>query len=116
MEDFFARGKETARLLDQKKPLTPRRIISFEDPEDLMMFLTKNKLKLIASLRKKPNSMSGLAKLLKRSRAALDKDIHLLESIGLVKSEYIANPGHGKHKVITAIDKSPVKLQVQTSI
>lgn len=32
IDSFFARGKNTAKALDQKKRLPPRRVISFEDP------------------------------------------------------------------------------------
>lgn len=36
VEDFFARGREVARLADQGLPLTPQSIQSFEDPEDAL--------------------------------------------------------------------------------
>lgn len=113
VEDFFARGKKTAKLLDTKEHIQSRRVISCEDPEDLVKFLTSNKFKLMSALRKKPSSITNLSKYLRRSRSAIDKDIHDLEAIGMVKSEYVVNPGHGKCKVITAADKSPIKLQVQ---
>lgn len=116
IEDFFARGKATAKLLDKKKPVEKSRIISFEDPADLVKFLTCNKLKLVADIRKKPNSTSGLAKDFGRSRAAVYKDIQELESIGIVKSEYVDNPGHGKHKIIRVVDKQPIHLHVQAVI
>lgn len=116
ISSFFQRGKTTAKMLDQKKHVPSRRVISFEDPEDLVNFLTENKFKLVASVRSKPRSISELAKDLKRSRAALDKDIQILESVGILKSEYVVNPGHGKCRIITASNKVPVKLQVQTFI
>ncbi len=116
VENFFARGRETAKLLDQNKTVKPRRIISFEDPRDLIKFLTAAKINLLSTIRKHPDSLSNLAKLLNRSRAAINKDIQLLEAIGIVKSEYVANPGHGKQKIISAIDKEPIQLQVQTVI
>ncbi|HSW68798.1 MAG TPA: HTH domain-containing protein [Gammaproteobacteria bacterium] len=116
LEDFFARGRRTAQLLDQGKAVQSRRIISFEDPSDLVKFLTKNKLKLVSSVRKKPSSVSKLAITLKRSRSAVDKDIQELESVGIIKSTYVVNPGHGRCKMIMAADKEPVKLQVQAVI
>ena len=95
LEEFFARGKRTAMLLDQKKrvPAPARRIISFEDPNDLVRFLTKNKLRLVSTVRRKPNSVTGLAKTLKRSRASVDRDIQELESVGIIKSKVVVNPG-----------------------
>lgn len=115
-EEFFARGRSVAALLDKGKKPSPNRIISFEDPNDLIKFLTKSKLALLSAIRKHPDSISHLATKLHRSRSAIDKDIRLLESIGIVKSEYIANPGHGKLRIIKAIDSKPIKLHVETII
>jgi predicted transcriptional regulator len=112
-EEFFTRGKITARLLDRKKSINPSRIISFEDTADLVRFLTQRKMELIAMIRNQPNSIAGLAKALNRSRAAVDRDVYALESVGLIKSEYTINPGHGRHKLIMAVDKKPIKLQVE---
>lgn len=112
--DFFARGIRTAKRLDQKKPVKQRRIISFEDPLDLARFLMDSKSSLMADIRKNPLSITKLAKLAKRSRAAVCKDIQELEAIGMVKSEYQINPGHGRCKIVTAVDKNPIHLQVQT--
>ncbi len=116
IDSFFRRGKDTAKTFDEKKHVSPRRVISFEDPLDLINFLTEKKLNLVASVRKKPRSISDLAKDLKRSRAAIDKDVQLLESVGIVKSKYIINPGHGKCKIISATDANPVRLQVQAFV
>lgn len=81
-----------------------------------MKFITVAKLALLAVIRKKPASISMLANKLHRSRASIDKDIQLLESVGIVESEYVINPGHGRCRVIKAVDKKPVKLRVETLI
>jgi predicted transcriptional regulator len=116
VEDFFARGKRIAKLLDQNKFIAPERVISFEDPKDLIKFLTEAKLILLAAIRKKPDSISSLAHKLHRSRSAIDKDVQLLESVGIVESEYVINPGHGRHRIIKAIDSKPIKLHVEAVI
>lgn len=113
---FFARGKILAKMADKKKKLKASRIISFEDPDDLVKFLTKMRLALLAVLRKKPDSISGLARRLHRSRASVDNDVRLLESVGIVASEYVTNPGHGRHRIIKAIDEMPIKLMVEATI
>lgn len=115
-EDFFARGKKIAKMLDEGKRLTPYKVISFEETEDLVQFLTKMRLTLLTLLRKKPDSISGLAKKLHRSRASIDKDIQLLESVGIVESEYVINPGHGRCRMIKTTDSKPIKLQVEAII
>lgn len=116
LDNFFTRGKQSAALLDQKKTLSPRRVISFEDKKDLAAFLTQNKFKLVATVRKRPETVTRLAAILKRSRAAVDKDIQELESIGIIKTELKINPGHGKCRIVRAVDEIPVNLQVQTVI
>lgn len=115
-EDFFAKGKCIAKALDKGETIAPSRIISFEDPEDLIEFLTKTKKALLAALRKKPDSISGLAHKLHRSRAAVDKDVRQLEAIGIVQCEYVINPGHGRCRIVKAVDDRPIKLRVETSI
>lgn len=115
-ESFFERGRKTAAFLDQKKSVAPRRMISFEDTADLVNFLTNNKLKLVTTVRKHPNSISKLADILHRTRASVDNDVKALEAVGILKSEYVCNPGHGVHRIITAADKNPVILQVQASL
>lgn len=115
-KDFFLRGQRRAKLLDGGAVLAPERIISFESADDLVKFLSIAKLMLLAAIRKKPDSISKLAIKLHRSRASIDKDIQLLESVGIVESEYVINPGHGRSRIIKAVDAKPVKLQVETVI
>ncbi|MBV9576773.1 MAG: HTH domain-containing protein [Gammaproteobacteria bacterium] len=116
MSDFFERGKLLAKRLDRGEKPIFQRIISFEDPEDLIKFLTQTKRALIAAIRKKPKSVSSLANELHRSRSAIDKDIQMLESIGIVESEYVINPGHGRCRIIKTADSNPIKLRVETII
>lgn len=116
IEDFFTRGKRIAKMLDKGEKVPSSRVISFEDSEDLIEFLTKTKQALLAVLRKKPDSISGLANKLHRSRAAIDKDVRQLESVGIVTSEYVINPGHGRSRIIKAVDSNPIKLHVETVI
>lgn len=114
--DFFARGRRLAKRLDQDEIIPTQRIISFEDSEDLVKFLTQAKRALLAAIRKKPKSISSLAHELHRSRSAIDKDIQMLEDIGIVESEYVSNPGHGRCRVIKVVDSNPIRLRVETLI
>lgn len=116
VDDFFERGKSIAKRLDKGEKITSQRIVSFEDPEDLIKFLAQTKRALLAAIRKKPKSISSLANELHRSRSAIDKDIQMLEAIGIVESEYIVNPGHGRCRIIKTADSNPIKLRVETII
>jgi predicted transcriptional regulator len=115
-KDFFERGKVLARQLDKGEKITPQRTISFEDPDDLVKFLTQTKRELLNIIRKKPNSISELANILHRSRSSVDKDIQMLESVGIVESKYMVNPGHGRCRIISPTDSRPIKLKVETVI
>src|SRR3982751_6393598 len=112
-KDFFARGKHIAKILDKSKEIPSSRIISFEDTEDLIEFLTKTKQALLAVLRKQPDSISELAHKLHRSRAAINKDVRQLESVGIVISEYVINRGHGRSRIVRAANPNPIKLYVE---
>ena len=116
VKDFFARGKQVAAMLDKGEKIAPQKIISFEDSNDLIKFISKTRLMLLAAIRKSPDSISHLAHRLHRSRSAIDKDVQLLEEVGIVKSEYMANPGHGRCRIIRAADSKPIRLQVETVI
>jgi len=91
----------------------PVKFISFTDIEE--RFQQEFEV-LHEQIRKKPDSISKLAHKLHRSRSAIDKDVQLLESVGIVESEYVINPGHSRCRIIKAIDTRPIKLQVETII
>lgn len=113
-EDFFKRGRAIAKKLDKNEPLEgPSKNIWFEDPDDLMQFLSKNKFDLIDVLRRSPHTMAELVHILKRNRSAIEKDLKVLSMFGLVECELKANPGHGRVKVARATNNEPVTLQIR---
>lgn len=108
---FFERGKEIAKLADAGKPIPPAHLISFDSPEEMFAVLTKVRRKLIALLREKDTSITDAAKLMNRDRAAVAKDIKLLERCGLVTVRDEVNPGHGHRKIVHLISKQPILLE-----
>ena len=113
-ENFFKRGRSIARKLDKGEPLGElTKNIWFEDPKDMMQFLTKNKFKILSVLRIEPHSVSDLVRVLKRDRSTIEKDLKVLETFGLVKCELKSNPGHGQMKMVRAANKEPVTLQIR---
>jgi predicted transcriptional regulator len=101
--EFFARGKEIARLADQGKPLPLERVIAFEDPEDMARLITTAKLALFRAVREQPGSISDLADRLHRDRSAVKRDIDELELAGLIEVEDVPHPGHGRKKEVRAV-------------
>jgi hypothetical protein len=44
--------------------------------------------------------ISGSTSMLKRNARAVSRDINLLESFGLLRTHYVPNPGHGRHRMV----------------
>lgn len=100
--EFFKRGRETARLADEGKPIPAERTIAYEDPEDLARILTAAKIALFRAIRERPGSITEIAARLKRDRSAVKRDIDDLAQAGLVSVEEKPSPGHGRLKEVRA--------------
>ena len=99
-DGFFKRSLERAGKLDQGERLLAEMRVTFEDPTDMMRALTAKRVELIAAIRRQPFALSELAQTLKRDRAAVDRDVKVLVSLGLVKTVWQPNPGHGRKKIV----------------
>ena len=99
-EGFFKRSLERARKLDRGEKLLAEMRVTFENPADLMRAVTAKRVELISAIRKQPAALSELAQTLKRDRAAVDRDVKVLVSLGLVKTVWQPNPGHGRKKIV----------------
>ena len=104
-EDFFKKGRKIARLADAQKPIPESYVLSFDDPQVFSTLISPAKLRLIASIREEPGSISVIAKKLHRDASSVSKDISLLEGFGLVAVKDKTNPGHGKIKEVSATSK-----------
>lgn len=100
VEEFFERSLDRARKLDRGERLTPEMRLTFEDPADLVRATTLKRVEIIHTVRKHSAAVSELARLLHRDRAAVDRDVKVLESLGLVKTDWETNPGHGRRKIV----------------
>lgn len=61
VEDFFKRGRATARLADHGKAIPAERVIAYEDPEDLARILTAAKIALFRAIKERPGSITDIA-------------------------------------------------------
>jgi predicted transcriptional regulator len=104
VKGFFARAHETARKLDKKEPIVAETVITFEDASAMWRCLTPQRTRLLKCVKKeKGTPVAHLAVKLKRTRRAVDRDISLLESTGLVKTWFKTNPGHGRIKIVEPV-------------
>lgn len=96
----FSSDPWRARKLDRGEKLAREMRLTFENPADLIRALTGKRVELIHTIRLKAIAVSELAVTLKRDRAAVDRDVKVLESLGLVTTRMESNPGHGRRKVV----------------
>ncbi len=108
---FFRREREVTRLADADAPIPGTRIISFGDPSELLAAITPSRIALVRAVRERPESITGLARRMKRDRAAVARDIKLLNDYGLVDLADEANPGHGRHKIVKPAATGSLRLE-----
>lgn len=99
---FFKRGRKLARLADRNRRLPAGRIISFEDPDDLLKLMTSARLALFRTVKDQPASITALAARLNRDRRAVKRDLDELERAGIVEISAVVLPGHGLMKEVRA--------------
>lgn len=101
--DFFARAKNTARRADLGQRLDKCATFSFEDPQRMFSVLSQARRQLMLEVMQEPKTISELSQKLHRNRAAITKDIGMLEKLGLIIAIRQSNPGHGIQKVVRSI-------------
>ena len=99
-EEFFKRGRKIAKLADAGDPIPAQKILSFENPADVLKLLTPARLAVFQATRDQPGSITAISEHLKRDRSAVKRDINALEKAGLLKTESRVLPGHGRMKQV----------------
>jgi len=104
VEDFFSTVKDVMRSADENKSVNPTfATLTFVEPTEMLRFLSETKIKLIQSIRNHPDTITNIAKVIKRDRSSVNRDILELKKFGLVKIHEEINPGHGKHKIVELV-------------
>ena len=101
-DEFFARARTAARRADQGKPFEHTLTLSFEDPGRMFAVMSPSRRELVQVVMRKPMTLAELTRTLRRERAAVAKDVKLLESAGLLESARTPNPGHGVNTWVRA--------------
>ena len=102
-DEFFARSRERARKLDRGERIPAGIRVTFEDPADLLQVLSTERIRLLHAVRTKPIPVPQLARALNRHRQAAMRDVRLLESFGLLKTQEAPNPGHGRQRIVAPL-------------
>ncbi len=103
VDGFFSRAKDAARRADRGQPFDGKITLVFEDPQRMFTVLSEERRRLMLEVLHEPKTINELTQSLHRNRSAITKDIGLLEKVGLVVSQRLANPGHGIQKVVRSI-------------
>ncbi len=109
---FFEKGKEISRLADKGLEIPTEKTIWFEDVRDFHKFLSEKKIQLLTQIREAPSSITELAKTIGRARTAVARDVNELENSGLLQTEMVSNPGHGRTRMVKPIAQHLV-LQIK---
>jgi predicted transcriptional regulator len=103
VDSFFARAKDAARRADRGLAFDGKITLAFEDPQRMFTVLSEARRRLMLEVMHEPKTINELTQSLHRNRSAITKDVGLLEKVGLVVSQRLANPGHGIQKVVRSI-------------
>ena len=101
--EFFERGRKYAKRARTGRRLPESRLITFEDPVDMMRVLTPAKLQLLRAVKAHPGSIGSLASRLGRDRSAVTREVAQLQRFGLVRIAEEVLSGHGRMKKVSAI-------------
>jgi predicted transcriptional regulator len=111
VEDFFSTVESVMRSADKGEKLIPKsKTLIFENPMEMLHFLSTAKITLINRIRQRPDTIKNLAKDIHRKESSVLRDINELENVGLVKSYKVINPGHGIRKIVE-LTASELKLE-----
>jgi predicted transcriptional regulator len=103
INSFFAKAKKAAKRADRNEAFEETITLTFEDPQELFKILTDARRRLMREIMSQSRSINELSNKLHRDRAAITKDVGLLEKAGLLTSQRRSNPGHGIEKIVRAV-------------
>lgn len=105
-KEFFERGRQIAKAIDRGEHPPTERILSFEDPVELVRLVTAARLAVFRAVKEAPGSITEIAERLQRDRSAVKRDVDALEGAGLVSVVEKVLPGHGRMKEVRALAES----------
>lgn len=104
VEEFFSNIRDVMGIADKGTHIKKQAAtLTFVDPAEMLYFLSATKIRLIKCIRHHPDTISNIAKAIKRNRSSVYRDITELEKFGLVKTHDEINPGHGRHKIVELV-------------
>ena len=104
-EGWAKRARARTGKIDRGEHIEPEMTITFENPLAMAEVLTKQRLRLIETVKRRPASITNLASTLRRDPKAVRRDVGKLERVGVLRTRQQVNPGHGKVKIVEPVAK-----------
>ena len=111
-EGWARRAEARAKAIAAGRRVTPARGITFESAADMVRLLTPARMELFVKVKKRRISITDLATSLGREISAVRRDVSALEKFGLVESEHVVNPGHGRIRMVSAPEKNTIMAEL----
>lgn len=102
LDGWAKRARARAQAITEGRKFPRSRGITFESAADMVRLLTPSRLDLFETVKKRRVSIKDLAATLGRDVSAVRRDVSALEKFGIVSSEQIVNPGHGRIRMVSA--------------
>jgi predicted transcriptional regulator len=101
-EGWAKRARARAKAITEGRPFPHTRGITFESAAEMVRLLTPARLDLFEAVKKQTVSVKDLAQTLGRDVSAVRRDVVALEKFGIVSSQQVVNPGHGRVRMVSA--------------
>jgi len=112
-EGHVRRSLARAKTRHAGERLEPETAITFADPLDMIECLTKQRIRIVQTIRKQRLSISSLAEELGRNRGSVTRDVNKLRKFGLLRLREQVNPGHGVVQIVEPVAK---KIEMRVAI
>jgi predicted transcriptional regulator len=113
LEGHVRRSLDRAKRLSKGERVESQRIITFEDPLQMIECLTVQRIRICQVVRRKRLSISALAEELGRNRGSVTRDVNKLKKFGLLRLREEVNPGHG---VVQIVEPAAQKFEMRIAL
>lgn len=112
-EGHVRRSLTRAKARQTGGRLEPETAITFADPLDMVDCLSRERIRIVQTIRKRKLSISSLAEELGRNRGSVTRDVNKLRKFGLLRLREQVNPGHGVVQIVEPVAK---KIEMRVAI
>jgi predicted transcriptional regulator len=102
-----ARARQTGEQLEAETAIT------FADPLDMLACRSKERIRIVQTIRKRKLSISSLAEESGRNRGSVTRDVNQLRKFGLLRLREQVNPGHGVVQIVESVVK---RIEIKVAI